>query len=384
MRYIDIPGQETVKSRLRKSVNEKRVPHAQLLAGPEGSGQLPLALAYISHLSCENPSLEDSCGECRNCKNIAKLVFPDLRFSVPLAALKNKKPITSEFVTEWRNAVLENPYLTLNDWYEFLGFENKQGFISADESAELVKAIALKPAEGKFRFVIIWMAEKLRTEAANRLLKSLEEPEGKNIFILISAQPDSILSTILSRVQMIRIPPLTVEDIEATLRSRFEMDQLTLSRIALLSGGNLSEALALAGKKETLAPAENDFLGWMRLCFSLWASAKAGKDSFSKLVDWIDTMAVAGREQQKSFLLTGLEFIRQCLLKNYAGSSLVIYNDTLVSNFSKFAPFINQSNYLEFEKLLSEAYHHIERNANPRILFLNLSLKINRLLNLKA
>lgn len=384
MQYALIPGHEEVKQRLRKSVAEKRIPHAQLFAGPDGCGHLPLAIAYAAHILCDNPSADDSCGQCRQCKNISKLTHPDLRFSMPLAALKKRKPLSSEFTAEWRQAVLANPYLTLNDWYDFLGFDNKQGIISADESAEIIRAISLKPVEGKYRFVFIWMAEKLRTEAANRLLKSLEEPEGNNIFILITSQPDTLLTTILSRTQLVKIPPFTVQAIESALKNKFSLDGLTCTRIALLSDGNLSEAFSLASKEEVKAEAENGFLNWMRLCYALWAPAKTGKDNFSKLIDWVDEFAGAGRENQKSFILSGMEFLRQCMMMNYAGEELVRYSDEIIPSFSKFSRFIHQNNIEEFEKLLNDAFYHIERNANPRILFLNLSLNVNRLLHTPA
>lgn len=384
MQYASIPGQEEIKQRLRKSVAEKRIPHAQLFAGPDGCGNLALAIAYAAHLLCDNPSTDDSCGECRQCKNISKLTHPDLRFTMPLAGLKKRKPLSTEFTAEWRQAVLSNPYLTINDWYDFLGFENKQGFISMDESADILRAVSLKPVEGKYRFVIIWMAEKLRADAANRLLKSLEEPEGNNIFILITSQPDVLLSTITSRTQLIKIPPFTIQEIEAALKNKFGLDGLTSTRISLLSDGNLSEAFTLASKEEVKAEAENNFLDWMRLCYTLWQPAKTGKDNFSKLTDWVDEFATAGREKQKSFIISGMEFLRQCMMMNYAGEELVRYSDEIIPSFSKFSRFIHQNNIEEFEKELNDAFFHIERNANPRILFLNLSLKVNRLLHTPA
>ncbi len=384
MQYSLIPGHEEIKQRLRKSVAEKRIPHAQLFAGPDGCGHLPLAIAYAAHILCDNPSAEDSCGQCRQCKNISKLTYPDFRFSMPLAALKKRKPLSSEFTAEWRQAVLANPYLTLNDWYDFLGFDNKQGFISIDESADIIRAISLKPVEGKYRFVFIWMAEKLRTDAANRLLKSLEEPEGNNIFILLTSQPDALLTTILSRTQLIKIPPFTIHEIESALKNKFTLDDLACTRIALLSDGNLSEAYSLASKEEVKAETENNFLNWMRLCYTLWQPTKTGKDNFSKLTDWVDEFAGAGRENQKSFILSGMEFFRQCMMMNYAGAELVRYSDDIIPSFSKFSRFIHQNNIEEFEKQLNDAFYHIERNANPRILFLNLSLNVNRLLHTPA
>jgi DNA polymerase-3 subunit delta' len=384
MRYADIPGQEEIKNRLRKSFNEKRIPHAQLFAGPEGCGHLPLALAYAAHLLCDSPNDSDSCGECRHCKNISKLIHPDIRFSMPLAAVKKKKPLSSEFMAEWRQAVMANPYLTLNNWYDFLGLENKQGLITAEESAEIIRDISLKPVEGKQRFIIIWMAEKLRTEAANRLLKSLEEPEGKNIFILITTQPDSLLSTIVSRTQFVKIPAFSPEDTEKALKQKFSLDSLTVHRISLLSDGNLNEAYSLASKAEVKGEEEIAFLNWMRLCYSLWQNSKTGTDNFSRLIEWIDEFAGKGRELQKRFILVGIEFIRQCIMYNYAGDELVRYSDDIIPNFSKFSRFIHQNNIESFEKEFNEAISHIERNANPRILFLNLSLKVNRLLHTPA
>ncbi len=382
MQYAAIPGQQEVKQQLRRYVNNRQLPHALLFSGPEGCGHLPLALAFCAHVLCQDATEEDSCSRCRPCRLVAQLAHPDVRFSMPVAALKKKKPLSIEFADEWRQAVLDNSYLTLNDWYQFIGLENQQGLITAEEAAEIVRSLALKPVESHYRFVLIWMAEKMRTEAANRLLKSIEEPEGNTIFILMTARADNLLNTISSRTLEIRIPPFGIEEIEEMLGQRFTLDAATCQRIALLSDGNMSRAFILASETQLQAPAENDFLNWMRHCYALsLPSSNSAQDHFSRLIDWIEHFASQGRENQKNFILTGLEFIRQCLMRNYVGEEHVFYTDNLIPNFSKFSRFIHADNLGELETLLNDAYYHIERNANPRILFLHLSFRVHHLLH---
>jgi DNA polymerase-3 subunit delta' len=380
MQYASIPGQQEVKQQLRRYVNNRQLPHALLFSGAEGCGHLPLALAFCAHVLCPHATEDDSCSRCRPCRLVAQLVHPDVRFSMPVASLKKRRPVSSEFISEWRQAVQSNPYLTLNDWYEFVGFENQQGLITAEEAAEIVRALALKPVESRYRFVLIWMAERMRAEAANRLLKSIEEPEGNTIFILMTVRAESLPNTLLSRLREIRIPPFSLQAIEEMLCQRYTLKAATCRRIALLSDGNMSRAFTLASEAQLHTPVENDFLNWMRHCYALSLPSNSAQDPFSRLIDWIEHFASQGRENQKNFILTGLEFIRQCLIRNYLGEEHAFYTDHIIPNFSKFSRFIHAENIGELEALLNNAYYHIERNANPRILFLHLSFQVHHLL----
>lgn len=384
MRFSEIIGHEKLKKRLVQSAVNDRIAHAQLFSGPEGSGHLALALAYVQFLSCENILEEDSCDNCPSCIKCKKLIHPDLHFSFPTSPLKDRKAKSDDFMSDWREAVLQNPYMSLFDWYEFIGIENKQGYMSVDESSDILRKLSLKTYEGKFKVMVIWMAEKMRVDASNKLLKMIEEPPDNTIFILVTENRDQVLSTILSRTQLVKINRFEDSEIISVLKSKNHLDQRYAQRIAHISEGNMNAALSMAKSESDSLEMEKEFMNWMRLCFSLLRKPEKDSETFSKLNEWIDTVAKSGRERQKIFLQYGLEVARQCLLNNYVGAELTRINEEVLPGFQKFSPFINANNAERFEDELSKACFHIERNANPRILFLDLSFKINALLKVAA
>ena len=193
MLFKNVIGQQAVKTRFIQSVTEGRVSHAQLISGPEGSGGLPIALAFAQYLTCERPTQEDSCGVCPSCVKNAKLVHPDVHYSFPVATVRDiSKPKSSDFIDDFRQAVIEQPYLDINDWFDQLDVANKQGFMSVEESADILRKLHLKSYESPFKIVIQWMPEKMRTEAANKLLKIIEEPPDKTIFFLVTENRDQL------------------------------------------------------------------------------------------------------------------------------------------------------------------------------------------------
>jgi DNA polymerase-3 subunit delta' len=380
MLFKEIFGYNKIKDLLLRSVAEERVPHAQLFLGPKGSANLSLALAYAQYLGCISRGEEDSCGICSSCVKHEKFSHPDLHFVFPVTTTSSvkTKPVSNNFLTEWRDALSDNMYFSLFDWLKQIGVENKQGTISVEESAQIFKCLSLKPFESEIKTMLIWMPEKMNIQAANKLLKLLEEPPSKTCFLLVAEQTEKILSTVLSRTQLLRIPAHKDSDVEAYLISR-DVDSIMAAEVSVMVEGDLNYALQITEDNQDFDQNALNFVQWMRFCFS----ALQVKD-IDKLVRWSDSMAKSGREKQKFFLLYATNIMRDALLKNYGLQEMMKINVS-GNNFTmdKFSPFIHADNCMEILEELNMAYLHIERNANPKILFLDTSFKIARLLHKK-
>lgn len=374
MLFKEVVGQAAVKQRLVQSVKDNRVSHAQLFLGPDGSGNLALAIAYAQYLACTNRQTADSCGECPSCIKYAKLVHPDLHFSFPITTSKDTK-VSTVLLPEWREAITENPYMNLFQWYEFLEVENKQGIIGVEESAEILRKLSLMAYESEFKTMIIWMPEKMNTAAANKLLKILEEPPDKTLFILVTESEDQLLRTIISRTQLVKVNKLADSEIKAALVEKHQLAESEAARIAYLADGNYNHALALIKETESGNFNFNSFTEWMRLCF---------RNDVLKITNWTTEMASIGRERQKNFLSYGLNAFRESLIMNYAGQSIVRIEGEELEFIKKFAPFINENNCEALIAAFERSILHIGRNANPKILFLDLSLKCMELLKSPA
>lgn len=383
MRFSDVVGKQEVKNLLLHSVAEGRISHAQLFAGQEGGIGLPLALAYACYIHCENPSPEDSCGSCSSCKKHAKFIHPDFHFSYPVIKLpehKDRPPRSMDFIKPWRAALVSNPYMDLTYWYDELGVDNKQGFMSVEESADIIRKLSLKSFESKFKILLMWLPEKMRPDASNKLLKIIEEPPDNTLFILVTAHREQLLPTILSRTQLVKIPRLSVQEIADAVKLRSGKDAISARKIANLSGGSMNSAIDLMNEKEQDFRIENDFISWMRLCYNPFHE-REGKFAWADLNLWIEQMAKGGREYLKLFFTFCLDASRECLLVNHGDSGMTRFDDEVIPNFSKFTRFIHSGNIEEINSLLNKAHFAIERNANPKILLLDLSFKMNRLLN---
>lgn len=375
MQFQQVIGQQQVKQRLIHAVKENRVSHAQLFVGPEGSGNLAMAIAYAQYLVCEKPGDVDSCGSCSACIKMNKLIHPDVMFSYPVAPKeKISKPKSSDYAEEWRKAVIQNPYFNFNDWVEFLDVENKQGLIREEECSDIIRRLSLKSFEGGYKIIIMWLPEKLFYAAAPKLLKIIEEPPDKTIFILVAENQEQIIATITSRTQLIKINRIDDRDMLENLVSKHQLQRDAAKKIVHRADGNYREALLLLGND----PEEGDdaklFLHWMRNCL---------KANVSGISEFSESMTRVGREKQKMFLQTSLHIARECLMMNYADQSMVRFEGEELESFKKFAPFINKNNAEQFLEELNKAHFHLERNANTKILFTDLSFKMNRLLHLK-
>jgi len=377
MKFSDILGQEHLKSYLTKSTDNGRISHAQLFVGKEGSGTLAMAIAYAQYILCSSNTDKEACEiKC------SKLMHPDLHFAFPVATNESIKshPVSKLFLNEWRQFIDTNPYGNLFEWLQTIGIENKQGQIGVDEAEDIVKALKLKSYEGGYKIMIVWMAEKMNTSAANKLLKLLEEPPEKTIFLLVTEDEEQIITTIKSRCQLLHFPLLSNADIVKGLIEIEGTDPPIAEHIAHQANGNYNKALHLLHNDNSDEQFEQWFITWIRAAFK----AKGNATVIQQLIEWSETIAKAGRETQKRFLQYCLQFFRQALLLNYNADSLVfLVTKTPGFSLDKFAPFVHSGNILDINKELNDAIYHIERNGNPKIILLDLSIKLTRLLHTK-
>jgi len=366
MKFSNIIGQQSIKNHLIETVKNKRISHAQLFLGPEGSGSLPLAIAYAQYIFCSNKQENDSCGTCPSCLKVQHFSHPDLHFSYPIHLQKSTRTSDDVFL-EWKKQLETSIYFGLKDWYATLGNDNKQGTIGTDESQKIVKKISLKSFEGGYKILIMWMPELMNNQAANKLLKIIEEPPKNTLFILVSENHENIISTILSRTQLVKIPRLKEQELAQFLIQSKEITPEDAETYAHLSEGNVSLAYTLMQDKEQASFNLDNFIKWMRLCYTR---------NIGETIDWVEAIAGAGREAQKNFLVFSLGMFRQSIIGHYADTDLVILTKAQRQFLDKFSPFINHKNIVALTELLNEGHYHLERNANPKILFLDVSLKI--------
>ncbi|WP_455672941.1 DNA polymerase III subunit [Phocaeicola sp.] len=368
MLFKDVIGQEEAKQRLIAEVKEGRIPHAQLLCGPEGTGKLPLAIAYARYICCENRGGHDACGVCPSCVKFNKLVHPDLHFVFPVIKKKaGKDTVCDDYISDWRQFVMNNPYFSLNHWLKEMKAENQQAQIYVKESDEIVRKLSLKSSQGGYKVMIIWLPEKMNMECSNKLLKLLEEPPAQTVFLLVSEDPDAILQTIQSRTQRFNIHGIEEEEIAKVLQVKYGLQPQDATDIAHRSEGNFLKAL------ETIHLSEEN-----KLFFELFVSLMrlSYQRKIREMKQWSDTVATMGRERQKNLLAYCQRMIRENFIFNFQNRDLV-YLSNEEQNFSaRFAPFVNERNVMGIMNELSEAQQHIEQNTNPRMVFFDFALKM--------
>lgn len=383
MLFSEILGQEYIKSHLIKSADQGRIPHAQIFVGPEGCGTLPMAIAYAQYILCGNLNGENNSGNTSCNIKFRNLSHPDLHFVYPVTNtddVKGDNVISANFLSEWRSFISENPYAGLFDWYKHLEIPKKQGIISVREATEISKTLSLKAYEGGYKIMIIWMADKMNIAASNKLLKLLEEPPEKTIFILIVESTSGLLQTILSRCQVIDFIALPEQVIAENFIEKRGVDAVLAKKIAHQSEGNFNKALHLLANDGDDALFEEWFVVWVRAAFK----AKGNAGAISDLIQWGSTIAKEGREVQKNFLNFCLQYFRQALLVNYSTYDLVFLEPKFENfKFENFAPFVHGSNITGIYKEIKDAIYHIERNGNSNIILTDLSIKLTRLLHVK-
>ena len=372
MYFKDIIGQESSLRMLRSAVAEGRIPHAQLICGSEGTGKLAIAIAYARYLCCTRRNGEDACGECPSCKKFDKLAHPDLHFTYPIYKKdSNKAPLSDDFVDKWRQAVAENPYMSLNQWMDHIGTENQQGLIYASQSEEIIRKLTLKSSERSYKVMIIWMAEKMNTECSNKLLKMIEEPPTQTIFLLVAENPDLLLPTIQSRVQRLTLRPIEEDIVARALSERYGLADADARQIAHASAGSWLHAVETIHLGNRSKEHIELFMTLMR---------KSYARDLKGMRQWADTVAGMGREPQKNFLIYCQRMIRESFICNFHRPEINYMNADETTFTSRFAPFVNEKNIFGIMEELSEAQRHIEQNVNAKMVFFDLALKMIMLL----
>lgn len=372
MQFKEIIGQDAVKQHLLQTVTENRVSHAQLFLSPQGSGALPLAIAYAQYINCTEKITDDSCGACASCRKYERLIHPDLHFSYPFFASKDVK-VATDVLEEWRNMVLENSYFDLDIWRSKLNADNKQANINIAEAHDIIKKLSYKAFEAETKVLIMWLPEFLDREG-NALLKIIEEPPANTLFILVAQNQEQILSTILSRTQIVKIPKLDDGTVKQYLMDKANLSENQAEEYSFLADGNLIEANALLNDQA------NNNAGY----FSEWLRMGYG-NRVPDMMAFTETAASWGRENQKNFLKYGINFLRECGLLLSGADALVKLPPQHFEVAKKLSTHV--LNMAMIEALINElekAHYHIERNANPKILFLDVSLQLVKIIKFKT
>ncbi len=379
MLFKEIPGQNHIKEKLIQTIKVQRISHAQLFTGNEGCGKLATAIAYAQYINCRDKQDNDSCGTCPSCKKYNKLIHPDLHFVFPVVkSTKNTKPVSSDYINSWREFINSSPFRGLHQWLNLIGNENAQGGIFTHESSEILKKINLKSFEAEYKVMIIWHPDKMHQSCANKLLKILEEPPDKTLFLLVTENPGDLLPTILSRTQIIKFPPLPKNEMLVTIKEMYQLEGNDAEHIAAISNGNIVKAgeIALTSEEDT----ENleQFISLMRLCY---------KYNVELAYEWVNNMAGRGREKQKGFLKYGLHMLRDNIIMNITGgqtNKMVFQNPEEAEFSANLYKYIDQQNIFRLTQLFEEAHLHIERNGYDRLVLLDLSLNVMKAIRKKV
>ena len=383
MLFSQIIGQQAVKDRLIRTVAEQRIPHAQLFRGPEGVGKLALAVAYAQYICCENRTSADSCGSCPSCVKFAKLAHPDLHLVFPVIKPANKSSVVcDDFVADFRQQLSSSPYFGVDEWFARISDDAKQGMIYANESQEIIRKLSLKTYESEYKVMIIWLPEKMNVQCSNKLLKILEEPPAKTVFLMVSNHPDEIITTILSRTQHVNIPRLETGELVTALLTRpgLEITQHDALNTARIANGSFLAALNLLKAGDEKKQNFERFVTVMRLAWKVGNQKDHG--SLKTLKRWSDEMAASsvGRERQKGFLSYSQHLIRENFIYNLRNEELNYLNTDEMAFSRNFSPYINEKNVEALVEEFSLAERHIEQNVNAKMVFFDLMLKIILLL----
>jgi DNA polymerase-3 subunit delta' len=373
VQFTRIIGHAPLKAKLIGNVREGRIPHAQFFLGPRGSGVLPMALAYARYLLCQERGAGDSCGVCPACTMVDKLAHPDLHLAFPIF-LSEKAKNCDAFLPDWREAVLKEPYLDAERWREQLEGENKQLRMGVDIAAEIARKLSFKAFQGGWKIMLVWLPEMLDPAAANKLLKVLEEPEPMTAFLLVGHENERMLPTILSRVQLVKLPALNPGEVGEEITKRFpDLPADEVRAVAARSEGDLLEATDMAGQHEDELFVF--FRDWLRACYA---------NKVADIVEFGEHFAKMGRERQKTFMRYALYLIRQCVLQWQQVPQLVGAIGQEQEFVDRFSTLLNERNADAIRQELETAHAHLERNANPKVLFLDLGYRLGDRLRMKA
>ena len=369
--FGDIIGQEKVTELLRRSVDENRLAHALLVTGPRGNGKLAIAVALARYLLCGNKHGGEACGVCPTCIKVDKLIHSDLHFVFPVKKKKSSgsdsAPISDDYIAEWRELLIKNPYFSYDAWLQKLDVENQQPMIYERESAEILHKLSMHAREGGWKVVIIWLPEKMKEAGSNKLLKIIEEPPADTLFILVSEEPDQIIPTILSRTQRVDVPRTAQEDMHRALISRYGLTPEDAARIAQQCGGSVEKA-------EELLSLDEEKTLYLELFAQMMRAAYAR--NIQEMKGWSERVAAMGRERQKRLLEYCQRMIRENFIMNFKRDEMVFLSAD-ERNFSvRFSPFVNERNIFGIMEELSEAQRHIEQNVNAKMVFFDTALRM--------
>ncbi len=370
MKFSEVVGQEKIKQLLVDEAQSNRISHAQMFLGQPGIGKLPLAIAFSQFLLCDNPTKNDACGECPSCTKVQHNVHPDLHFVFPVVNSKGVKS-ADDRRKDWNTFLEQNTYFNLTNWLQFTDEMGKSPQIGVEESRHILQKLSLKSFSGKYKIMIVWLPEKMNIAAANKLLKVLEEPPEQTLFFLVCDSIESILPTIISRTQIVKIPTLTNNDIVDYLKKHYQIDDSNAQTIANLAQGSLVEALNMIKGDKSQHIYFDLFVSLMRAAYAIDAI---------KLMEVAENLAAQEKENQKNFLLYGLHIFRESLMTNYLGKESNNLRIEEKEFLKKFARFINNQNITLLSDEFNEAYYHLERNANPKILFTDLVIRLTKMI----
>ena len=380
--FKNVIGQQAIKSRLICPAMEGRIPHAQLLYGQQGVGKLALALALAQYVMCRQPSENDACGVCPSCVKFKTMQHPDLHFVFPIIKPPSKNTVVcDDFVQEFRQMLIESPYFSVQDWYERIGDGAKQGSIYANESAEIIRKLSLKTYEAEYKVMIIWLPELMNDSCANKLLKILEEPPAKTLFLLVSDTIEGNIATILSRTQHIHVPRLSENEIiDALTTQNPNTRRVEAQNAARIAEGSFLQAKKILEQSQESRVNFNRFVELMRLAWMV--GNKRDYASLQTLRAWSDSLSGSdvGRERQKTFLQYAQNMVRENFIFNLKQRDLN-YMTNYETDFSlKFSPFINERNVEELMTEFALAERHIEQNTYAKMVFFDVALKTIMLL----
>lgn len=370
MQFSAVVGHKELKRHLVDEVRSQKIGHTQLFVGKPGYGPLPLALAFIQFLFCENKDENDSCGTCPSCRKVSLLQHPDVHFSYP--TVQSITNIADGAIGHWREQIEENAYFDLNTWVRKIDPKERKPILGKDESQEIIKKLSLRSFEGGYKVMLIWMIEEMNASCSNKLLKILEEPPDKTIFILIAESIEQIIPTILSRSQTVVVPRISVDDISIFLRMNYQLNNDNAVAVASRSDGDILDAIEQATHSAEGERFHKQFVQLMRVCY---------RKNVLDMLTWSEDVGAESKEHQKQFLRYGLHMIRQSMLKNYTEDQLTRVSKEEDQFLDNFARFITGNNVLDFTKLFSDSVYHIERNANGKILFTNLCFQVMRFIH---
>ena len=372
MFFRDIIGQEELKALLTETARKGIVPHARMFCGQEGYGGFQLALAYARYLNCTARSDADSCGRCPSCLKYNEFVHPDLHFVFPMVTTtKPKKAVCDDYLPEWREflkaRITAHTYLDMDMWLAEIGAETKQPLIYAAESESIIRKMTFRISEAIYRVLFIWMPERMHSACANKLLKLIEEPPANTAILMVSDSPDRVLGTIVSRSQLIQVPPIRLNDIEKTLTERWGLEHDDAVQVAHVSAGNYLKAL----EQLTVDNDPRFFIELFKVIMrNGWTRDITAMKSFA------EEMAAMSRERQKNFLAFCQRQIRENYIYNLHEPALNYMNPEETDFSTKFAPFVNERNVMELIDELSLAERHINQNVNSKMVFFDLSMRI--------